>query len=266
MKIIKNQHSFPDSWKISYDHDLVEIYGADNRSGYYYSYANRFRNVLSLIRKHVSPEAKILDVAAAQGNYSLPLAELGYDVTWNDIREELVDYVKAKYERGSIHFLPGNIFECNFDYQFDLVLMGELIEHTAHPDRLLRRIVGLVKKGGYVLITTPNGEYFQSGIMKFSDCQDPSIFENAQFKPDADGHIFGLHLSEFYNFARILGLSIVDMRIINNSLTSGHIKLGLLLKILPKSFVEVLERFTNVLPLTIKRRINSSLIIIFKRL
>jgi 2-polyprenyl-3-methyl-5-hydroxy-6-metoxy-1,4-benzoquinol methylase len=65
----------------------------------------------------------ILDVAAAQGNYTVALAELGYDVTWNDIREDLAGYVRLKLEHGRIDFAPGNVFELSFPAPFDGLLI-----------------------------------------------------------------------------------------------------------------------------------------------
>jgi len=66
--------------------------------------------------------------AAAQGNYILALAEQGYDVMWNDIRAELADYVKLKYERGTVAYKAGNAFEMDVPECFDVVLALEIIE------------------------------------------------------------------------------------------------------------------------------------------
>ncbi|MEO7724719.1 MAG: hypothetical protein ABIU29_08545 [Chthoniobacterales bacterium] len=35
---------------------------------------------------------------------------MSYEVTWNDMRGELADYVRLKQEFGTIHFAPGNAF------------------------------------------------------------------------------------------------------------------------------------------------------------
>ncbi|MCG6134896.1 MAG: hypothetical protein MET45_09555 [Nostoc sp. LLA-1] len=75
MKIVTIEHSWPESWKYSYTYDLLEIYGEDASSkGYAYAYANRRRHILELIQKVAKPGAKVLDIAARQGNFSLMLA------------------------------------------------------------------------------------------------------------------------------------------------------------------------------------------------
>src|SRR5277367_1418249 len=105
------QENWPDSWKYSYPYDLAEVYGEITNRGYAYAYDNRRRQTLRLLTEVLTPGARILDVAAAQGNFSIALAEMGYNVTWNDLREDLADYVRFKYERGEIHFAAGNAFE-----------------------------------------------------------------------------------------------------------------------------------------------------------
>jgi 2-polyprenyl-6-hydroxyphenyl methylase/3-demethylubiquinone-9 3-methyltransferase len=203
------------------------------------------------------PGAKILDIAAAQGNFSLHLAELGYEVTWNDLREDLIDYVKLKHEKGIIHYLPGNILSLNTNQKFDVVLLAEVIEHVAHPDQLLKKVAEFVKPGGHIVMTTPNGEYFYNRLPRFSDCSNPEIFESVQFKPNSDGHIFLLHKDEIYQIAQAANLTVKKINFFTNPLTNDHIKTWLLLKFLPRSFVDWLESLTQQLPLRIRKRISN---------
>jgi 2-polyprenyl-3-methyl-5-hydroxy-6-metoxy-1,4-benzoquinol methylase len=79
-------------------------YGEVRNRGYCYAYDNRRKCPLRLVTQAVPPGARILDIAAAQGNFSLQLAEMGYDVTWNDLHEELSGYVRLKHERGMLRF------------------------------------------------------------------------------------------------------------------------------------------------------------------
>jgi len=254
VKRIEPQPDWPQSWKESHFYDQGEIYGEISDHGYAYAYANRRRETLRLITDVLLPGARILDVAAAQGNFSLALAELGFDVTWNDLRAELADYVRLKHENGKITFAAGNAFELAFPSLFDAVLITEIIEHVAHPDDFLAKAAVLVRPGGYVVMTTPNGGYFKNRLPKFSDCADPSVFESVQFKPNSDGHIFLLHVDEIEPLAKRAGLTVEKIALFTSPLTAGHVKTEPLLKILPRGLVQIAESVSRSLPSPLKKK------------
>ena len=257
--------TWPESWKMSHFYDCQEVFGEITHYGHVYAYARRMAETLGIIQKVAAPPASILDVAAGQGNFSLRLAELGYTVTWNDLRADLVDYVRLKHEKGSIQYAPGNVFELGFENAFDLVLITEIIEHVAHPDDFLRKIGRMVKPGGHVVMTTPNGGYCRHNLPKFSECPDPSQFEAVQFKPDGDGHIFLLHEDEIPALAGKAGLRVQDIRMATNILTHGHMKTELLLKVLPKFIVDGVEWTTQRLPGFLNRRLHSAMSVLLSK-
>jgi len=255
VKRIEPQPDWPQSWKESHFYDQSEIYGEISHHGYAYAYANRRDHTLRLLAEVLEPGARILDLAAAQGNFSLALAELGFDVTWNDLRGELADYVRLKHERGKIDYAAGNAFELRFPAPFDAVLITEIIEHVAHPDDFLAKTATLVRPGGYIVMTTPNGGYFRNPLPKFSEFADPSVFESVQFKPNADGHIFLLHVDEIEPLARRARLSVDKIVLFTNPLTAGHVKTEPLLKILPRGVVSFGERVSRSLPSALRKKV-----------
>jgi 2-polyprenyl-6-hydroxyphenyl methylase/3-demethylubiquinone-9 3-methyltransferase len=256
---------WPESWKLSYHYDRLEVYDADRRSGYAYAYRARKSRTIDMVRHLVPPGARILDVAAAQGNFTLALAELGYRVTWNDLRSELADYVRAKHERGAVEYLPGNVFDLVVDDAFDAVLLTEVIEHVAHPDLFLRKIADLVRRNGWIILTTPNGGYMRNRLPRFSDCENPGQYESRQFRPDADGHIFLLHDDELADLSHRAGLRLHELRHFGNSLTSGHLKLGALLRVIPEPWVAGLEGLTARLPATMVRKLHAGTIAVLQK-
>jgi 2-polyprenyl-6-hydroxyphenyl methylase/3-demethylubiquinone-9 3-methyltransferase len=272
------QSSWPDSWVRGHGWDLAAaaesaedfraIPGgyADAKRGYARAYRNRLRVTLDAIRRVAPPGSSILDVAAGQGNFSLALAELGYQVTWNDRLAELAGYVQLKYERGSIRYAPGDVFDLECEHGFDLVLIAEVIEHVAHPDAFLSRIASLVKPGGYVVMTTPNGEYWSNKLPRFSDCSDPSLYEASQFEAGAYGHIFLLHADEVESLAAAAGLAVRELRVFNNVLTSGFAKTEALLAILPRALVSWLEEVTAALSTPVCRKLNTQTIVVLQKL
>ncbi len=265
MKKPKFDPTWPESWKLSYQYDREEVFGEITNCGYVNAYERRMAATLKMVKEVAAPPASILDVAGGGGNFSLRLAELGYSVTWNDLRADLVEYVRMKHETGSIQYAPGNVFELGFESRFDVVLITEIIEHVAHPDDFLRKIGRMVKPGGYVVMTTPNGGYFRNPLPKFSECSDPSQFEAVQFKPNSDGHIFLLHEDEIPTLAEKAGLMVERLRLSTNSLTHGHVKTEILLKILPKRIVDGTEWATQRLPGFLRRRLHTSMAVLLRK-
>ncbi len=267
MKRIYKQDDWKKTWKDIYRYDLIEVYdhiGKDR--GYIYSYQNRRNHVLSLINSIANPGDKILDVAGASGNFTLKLAEMGYEVTWNDMFPDLAEYVEMKREKGIVKYKPGNVFELEFENLFDVILATEIIEHVAHPDEFLRHLATLVKPGGHIVLSTPLGSYFQNTrLPKFSEFKNPEIFESKQFKPNSNGHIFLLHVDEIPKLAEQAGLELISAKYYTNPLTHGHMKMNLLLKILPKKLVFGIEKITQKLPLFIGKRIHDNFCILLKK-
>lgn len=265
MKRVHLQEAWPDTWKVSYPYDLLEVYGEISHRGYVGSYKLRHRETLRVLSEGLPKGATILDIAAAQGNFSLSLAEMGYHVTWNDLRADLADYVKLKYEHGKIDYAPGNAFELQFNGLFDGVLIAEIIEHVAHPDEFLRMAAQLVKPGGIIVMTTPNGAYFRNGLPKFSECKDPSVYESVQFKPNADGHIFLLHPEEVSVLGKQAGLVLERLVLSTNFLTAGHVKTEPLLHVLPTGIVEAFEKMTQKLPFAIRRKLLTQMVALYRK-
>ena len=252
MKQLPFDPSWPDSWKVSHHYDALEQAATPPRTGYVYTYRERRRRTLELVQRAAAPPATVLDLAAGQGSFTLALAELGYDATWNDLRADLAGYVQLKYERGTVRYAPGNAFELGFRECFDIVLAAEVIEHVAHPDQFLANAAQMVRPGGHLVLTTPNGAYFRNPLPRFSEHADPGSFESKQFQPDADGHIFLLHEDEIRLLAARAGLDVVELDIFSNPLTNGHMKTGALLRVLPAAVIGGIERITQRLPFRFK--------------
>jgi 2-polyprenyl-6-hydroxyphenyl methylase/3-demethylubiquinone-9 3-methyltransferase len=171
-----------------------------------------------------------------------------------------------KQEYGRIHFAPGNAFDLKPAELFDGVLITEVIEHTAHPDQLLASTTQLVRPGGYVIMTTPNGAYFRNKLPKFTESSDPAIYESVQFQPDTDGHIFLLHPEEVERLAQQAGLVLEKLLLFTNPLTSGHMKMEFILRRMPKLLVDGIEHLTNRLPPGLTNKLATQLAARFRRI
>ncbi len=257
-------------WQQARRWDALEVWGERlpwRARGYAYAYRVRHEAAVAALKLGCPPPARVLDVGAAGGNFTLPLAEAGYRMVWNDLRRELIPLVRAKHERGRVEFRAENLFDLAAASigPLDAVLATEVIEHCAHPDRFLRHLAGLLKPGGLVVLTTPQGSYLRHRLPRFSDCAHPEVFEERQFLPDSDGHIFLLHLDEIPALARQAGLTVERLATGVTPLTNGHMKLGLLLPLLPRALVFALERWSRRWPLRLRRRLHNSLLVVLRK-
>lgn len=258
---------WPESWLLSHTFDELEL-AREARAcadpSYVRAYRQRVALALDLVSRHAPPGGQVLDVAAAQGNLTVALATRGYRVTWNDLRADLVGYVRLKLGTHHVTFCPGNVLELDLG-TFDVVVATEVIEHVAHPDEFLEHLAAFVRPGGYLVITTPNGRFLRNALPRFSDFGDPSAFEAGQFKPDADGHIFLLHADELEPLGRAAGLELVEVTHGTSFLVRGWMGTDGLARRLPERVIAVLDTAILAAPAALRDRLTTHLAAVFRR-
>lgn len=77
------------------------------------------------IKRNLNGVKTILDIGAATGSFSIPLAKMGYDVTHFDLSDKMIDVAKEKAKGiNNIAFIQGNAKDLSIfnDRQFDFVL------------------------------------------------------------------------------------------------------------------------------------------------
>ncbi|MFH1678530.1 MAG: class I SAM-dependent methyltransferase [Candidatus Omnitrophota bacterium] len=98
------------------------------------------------------PRVRLLDLGAGGGNLTKQAKDKGFDVVALDADEGRFQY------KNEIDFRKGDLtqglpFE---DGSFDCVVMLEVIEHLKDPYFVLREINRILKKDGFLLLSTPN--------------------------------------------------------------------------------------------------------------
>ena len=85
------------------------------------------------------------------------------------------------------------------DETFDIIVMGELIEHIEQPGRLLRNAAMMLDEGGLVVLTTPN-PWYVNVIIK-------NLLDTAPFTESAD-HVSWYDASTLYEMGQRCGLQL----------------------------------------------------------
>jgi 2-polyprenyl-3-methyl-5-hydroxy-6-metoxy-1,4-benzoquinol methylase len=101
---------------------------------------------------------KVLDMGCGQGAFSKRLSDNGFDVTAVDIDpSDFKCHDSIKFHKLDFNNeLEVTQFLDSFKNKFDLVLGIEVIEHVENPWAYVKMLKSLVKKNGFLIITTPN--------------------------------------------------------------------------------------------------------------
>jgi SAM-dependent methyltransferase len=98
---------------------------------------------------------RVLDVGGGTGWLSSLVRSIDPRVVFTQI-VDLDSGAQARAKSNGHSYFLGRIEDYRSDQPFDLVLMLNLIEHVAHPDRVLANTQALLSDKGRVLIKTPN--------------------------------------------------------------------------------------------------------------
>jgi SAM-dependent methyltransferase len=109
---------------------------------------NYNRYLLGLVRRHARSDGRVLDFGAGSGQFALPLAELGFDVTALEpdalLRSRLPGRVAAVADPDELA-----------DRSFQCIYTLNVLEHIPDDVAALRRLRSKLASGGTLLIYVP---------------------------------------------------------------------------------------------------------------
>ena len=163
------------------------------------NYMDRIESIVRLVEKRVPAGGSVAEIGSAQGNMSLLLAEKGYRVTAIDINKDFLRYSKMKHVQGDLTWVHSNLEKLKKSLRFDAIILAEIIEHCAWPEKVVARALGFLKPGGLLIVTTPNAEKMGEHLPTFAQFNSPEKrreLEKVQFGPAGEDHLFLFTMGE----------------------------------------------------------------------
>jgi SAM-dependent methyltransferase len=100
---------------------------------------------------------KVLDIGCGLGEVALSVGAKGHEVTAVDIDPKSISFCNRRNQLANVVFRVGNGENLDLEETFDVVIVSEVLEHTPHPELLIRTIDNCLKKEGIAILSVPNG-------------------------------------------------------------------------------------------------------------
>jgi 2-polyprenyl-3-methyl-5-hydroxy-6-metoxy-1,4-benzoquinol methylase len=237
--------AWPPDVEALYRHDMQEIWDDSIARQIWNQYHNQLDIYLGLAG---DKPLRILDVGCAQGTLALMLAERGHQVVAVDIRPQFLDYARSRYTHGDVQFLAANVLEDELPGGHDLIFANQIIEHLLYPAVFLDKLGRLLRPGGRLVATTPNGHYVRNSLPSFSQLKDLRDWEHLQNSADGDGHFFAYLDDELRQLFLGAGFDDVSTRFFESPFISGHMKIRHFHRLAPGRLLRILDRGALAVP------------------
>ena len=113
----------------------------------------KYIRIFEELKKYTTPNQKVLDVGTSDGEflyYAKMAGFIPFGVEPNKTTAEIAN-------KNGLHVFCGFLSDCNFEKNsFDVLRLGDVLEHSNNPKKLLYECRTFLKVGGLLIISIPN--------------------------------------------------------------------------------------------------------------
>ncbi len=171
-----------------------------------YKRADPYSNHAQIIRwiERERPE-DVLEIGTATGYLTAEMEKLGCRVTGIEQDAEMAGIARQYCHQ----MVVGDVETLNLERlsRYDTVILGNVLEHVRNPSEVLRKVSGLLKPGGKVLMSLPNVaniwirlklllgrfDYSRVGLLEESDLRSFTLQTSRQLAVDSGLDVIGVN-------------------------------------------------------------------------
>jgi 2-polyprenyl-3-methyl-5-hydroxy-6-metoxy-1,4-benzoquinol methylase len=140
----------------------------------------------ALMSSHVPrfiKDGRLIDIGCAWGGYLWEMNRLGWEVHGIEINATAVAFAREKL--GLVNVLGGTLDDLKYpDGFFDVVHMSMVLEHLPDPLQALKKINGILKEGGQLILSVPDFSGVEARLFK-EKCYTLQVPQHlSHFTPD----------------------------------------------------------------------------------
>lgn len=167
-----------------------------------------YLTTMKYIEKYLTPNARIIEIGAGTGRYSIALADMGYDVTAVELVPHNIELMKKKVKpEHNIKIYEGNACDLSFidSSVYDIVLLLGPMYHLFNNDdkhKAIGEAIRVAKTGGVIYSSYCNNDtciykmFYKKRILDYLDKglidenyhakENPNLVFSLYRKPDID--------------------------------------------------------------------------------
>jgi len=147
----------------------------------------------------MKPPGTLLDVGCGTGEFLHEMQSHGWQVTGVETETRVAAFARRKY---GLEVASGDLETCEFQpQQFDVITFWHVLEHLFDPLQTLKRVDGILKDDGVVLIAVPN-----------IASMDAEFYKENWVALDAPRHLAHFTPDSMSRLATAANFSIMNMR------------------------------------------------------
>lgn len=144
----------------------------------YQPYCNSFLEIMPRIIKIVGENAYVLELGSQVGGFLHAATAFGWKAVGVDVGRDMVNFSRSK----GFSVFEGTLEDAKYETKlFDAVFVWLCFEMLPSPQTTLQEIFRILRPGGYLFVSVPNGEFIRL-IQPMRRLQRPRIFREYLLK------------------------------------------------------------------------------------